>query len=203
MKTLLLKFASFALLAVPVLLIGCGEDATDEKTQGPAPVLSVKLNETNTLNVSAAGSSRIPLLYEVENPVEGATVSVSSEDAWLHDFDTATAGQVFFVVDEVFRVDVFVDVLAAFFEVDVDRLVAFVAGAASVAAGASAAAAFVVAAFVAVDFAVFVALVFAAADLVLFFAVVLEAPSVAFATVLVLFLAAVRFVVRLRCFIRR
>ena len=100
MKTLLLKFASFALLAVPVLLIGCGEDATDEKTQGPAPVLSVKLNETNTLNVSAAGSSRITLLYEVENPVEGATVSVSSEDAWLHDFDTATAGQVFFVVDE-------------------------------------------------------------------------------------------------------
>ena len=91
MKTLLLKFASFALLAVPVLLIGCGEDATDEKTQGPAPVLSVKLNETNTLNVSAAGSSRITLLYEVENPVEGATVSVSSEDAWLHDFDTATA----------------------------------------------------------------------------------------------------------------
>ena len=100
MKNFFLKFALCALLCIPLLAMeGCSKDSTDEKTQGPAPVLTVKLADTNTLNVSAAGGP-ITLSYEVANPVEGKTVSASSRDSWIHDIDVSVAGKVSFVVDE-------------------------------------------------------------------------------------------------------
>lgn len=99
MKNTLLKFALLTMMLPLLSLAGCKKDSTDDKPQGPAPVLTVKLNDTNTLNVSAAGG-QITLLYEVANPVEGKTVSVSSKESWIHDFDVTTAGKVLFAIDE-------------------------------------------------------------------------------------------------------
>ena len=87
------------LLTHPLLLTGCGDDSTDDRTPGSAPALTVKTNETGTLSVAAVGGP-ITLTYEVANPVEGKLATAASKETWMHDFDNATTGKITFTVDE-------------------------------------------------------------------------------------------------------
>ena len=64
-------FALWALLLTPPLLLsGCGDDATDDPTPGKTPVLTIKDNALGVINVEAAGQT-VTLNYEVADAVEG------------------------------------------------------------------------------------------------------------------------------------
>lgn len=52
-------FALWALLLTPPLLLsGCGDDATDDPTPGKTPVLTIKDNALGVINVEAGGPDR-------------------------------------------------------------------------------------------------------------------------------------------------
>ena len=93
-------FALWALLLTPPLLLsGCGDDATDDPTPGKTPVLTIKDNALGVINVEAAGQT-VTLNYEVADAVEGKLAVAKSDKEWIHDFDCETFGQITFVADE-------------------------------------------------------------------------------------------------------
>lgn len=83
----------------PLLLSGCGDDATDDPTPGKTPVLTIKDNALGVINVEAAGQT-VTLNYEVADAVEGKLAVAKSDKEWIHDFDCETFGQITFVADE-------------------------------------------------------------------------------------------------------
>jgi len=84
-------------------LAGCSDEKTDDPTPD-APVLTVKTEIPGSIAVDAAGGE-IELPYEISDPVEGGTVTATSEDAWLHDFDNTTPGSIVFMADENMEFD--------------------------------------------------------------------------------------------------
>lgn len=92
------KFPLIALLALPVFMAGCSDNPADDAAV-PPPSLTVATDESGKLAVAAAGGT-VELRYEVADPVEGATATAASEDAWLHDFDCTTPGVISFAVDQ-------------------------------------------------------------------------------------------------------
>ncbi len=90
--------ALLALSALPAFMAGCSDNPTDEAS-APPPSLTVATDESGKLAVAATGGS-VELRYEVADPVESATATAASEDAWLHDFDCTTPGVILFTVDE-------------------------------------------------------------------------------------------------------
>ena len=72
-------FALWALLLTPPLLLsGCGDDATDDPTPGKTPVLTIKDNALGVINVEAAGQT-VTLNYEVADAVEGKLAVAKSD----------------------------------------------------------------------------------------------------------------------------
>ena len=89
-------FALWALLLTPPLLLsGCGDDATDDPTPGKTPVLTIKDNALGVINVEAAGQT-VTLNYEVADAVEGKLAVAKSDKEWIHDFDCETFGPITF-----------------------------------------------------------------------------------------------------------
>ena len=71
-------FALWALLLTPPLLLsGCGDDATDDPTPGKTPVLTIKDNALGVINVEAAGQT-VTLNYEVADAIRsGYMISIA------------------------------------------------------------------------------------------------------------------------------
>lgn len=93
-------YALWALLLTPSLLLsGCGDDSTGDETPVNPPVLTIKDNALGVISVAAAGQT-VAFEYEVADPVAGKVAVARSDEAWLHDFDNQTFGQITFVADE-------------------------------------------------------------------------------------------------------
>ena len=82
-KLTLLLVSFFAVFALG--LTGCSDDP-DVKQETPV------IKASNPADI-AAGGGKVKLNFEVENPVDGQSITATSDASWLHDF-TSTATQI-------------------------------------------------------------------------------------------------------------